>query len=123
MKKMTFILGYLFSLIFVIGAFFKLAHMPWANVLMLAGVTGLALFFLPLLFFNKKDVNIVSAIKWTIISALYALLFWWELLRWPGAGEMVTLGVFFLCIGVLPYFFFQLYKKSTSDTSAKVTAA
>lgn len=122
MKKMTFILGYLFSLIFVIGAFFKLAHMPWANVLMLAGVTGLTIFFLPIFLSNKENVKIGSVIKWTTIASLYALLFWWELLRWPGAGEMVTLGVFFLCIGVLPYFFFQLYKKSTSDTSAKVTA-
>lgn len=112
MKKATYILGYVFTLIFVIGAFFKLASWPQANALILIGVTGFTILFLPLVLSHRKSMKMTSVIKWTVIASLYALLFWWDLLGWPGAGEVIMLGVLILCVRLLPYFFIKLYKKS-----------
>ncbi|MEO9804223.1 MAG: hypothetical protein ABJF04_13285 [Reichenbachiella sp.] len=112
MKKITFSLGFLFTLVFVFGATFKFLHLPVADILMLVGVTGNAVVFIPLLEFNQHDVKLFDAMKRILAALGIALIFWFELLRWPGAGEIVTLGAFLFGFGFLPFFFFKLYKKS-----------
>lgn len=113
MKKTTFFLGYLFALIFVFGATFRLMHWPYSETLMLAGVTGLTIFFLPLFLFNQEEAKVTTAIKWILVASCYSLIFWFEFMKWPGAGELLLLGALGLAFVLMPYFFIRLYKKST----------
>lgn len=47
MKKLTFISGVLFSSLTILGALFKIQHWPGASILIVLGLTGVALVFIP----------------------------------------------------------------------------
>ncbi|MEP2023717.1 MAG: hypothetical protein ABJH98_05625 [Reichenbachiella sp.] len=113
MKKFTFSLGYILTLTFVVGITFQLFQWPFSNTIMLAGVTGLAVLFIPLWLLFQYEVHV--AVKWIMVALSYALIFWFEYLKWPGAGELLLLGSLLFGFGILPYFFFRLYKKSLEN--------
>ncbi|WP_456458164.1 hypothetical protein [Reichenbachiella sp.] len=121
MKKITYTLGFLFSLTFVVGATFKVLSwegLYWegADVCLLIGGTGNAVLFVPLLLLSESTGKIVSSLTekvlWIVTALGLTLVLWFKFMNWQGSGEMVALAALVVGLGVLPAFFFKLYKRS-----------
>lgn len=121
-KQLTFVIGFLSSVVFSIGMLFRLLHLPGADMLAMIGVTGLLFLFLPLIFANryKRAVSQVASerIKWRlgmISASVFGVATVFELLHWPGAGIILGISFLLFSFGFLPFLFFRMYKKSVEE--------
>jgi hypothetical protein len=124
MKQFTYISGYLFALSTTVGAFFKLMHLPSANVLLFGGLLGVSFIFLPLLLvikFRNKVFSLLSEkLKWilgtlSLMIIITASLF--KLLHLQGASVLLGVGFIVFGIGFLPFLFFRMYQSSQLEVS------
>lgn len=120
MKKVTYLIGFIGTMILTLGMIFKAFHLSGAPELVAIGTLGLLL-FIPLFAFDKYKVdmakNIPERIK--VYSGVAVILLWIlgsavKILNFPGSYELMILSLFVLAIGFLPFLFFTLYKKSVS---------
>ncbi len=122
MKRLTYLSGYLCSLLWAAGAIFKTLHLPGASEMLTAGGIGLVFIFFPLLLVNKykylaREV-LSERLKWILggISLGLAILsISMKLLHLMGAGEMLAISFLVFGFGFLPFFFFRMYKKSVDE--------
>ncbi len=122
MKRLTYLSGYLFSLIWAAGAIFKTLHLPGASEMLTGGGIGLVFIFFPLLMINKykylaREV-LSERLKWIlggITLGLLILSISMKLLHLMGAGEMLAISFLFFGFGFLPFFFFRMYRKSVEE--------
>jgi hypothetical protein len=122
MKQFTYIAGYLFALSTTAGAFFKVMHLPGANIMLFSGLLGISFIFLPLLLFNKfkdKVFKVMSEkLKW-IFGTLSLMLILvgssLKVLHLPGAGVLLGLGMLIFGILFLPFLFFRMFKSSQEE--------
>lgn len=119
MKRLTYLSGYLFSLIWIAGAMFKMLHLPGAAMMLAIGSIGLALIFFPLLVANRyKSVTrevLSERLKWFmggVSLLLLVIAISMELTHMMGAGLLMAISFFFIGFGFLPFYFFRMYRKS-----------
>ncbi|MEM6828923.1 MAG: hypothetical protein AAGA66_10075 [Bacteroidota bacterium] len=122
MKRLTYVLGYIFALAWVIGIFFKLMHLPGATILMFSGGTGLAFIFFPLLLINrfkKSATKLLSErLKWVFGVAsviIFMIASWMKFAHLMGAGVILAFSFLVFGFGFLPFLFFRMYKKSVDE--------
>ncbi|WP_436515387.1 hypothetical protein [Ekhidna sp. To15] len=122
MKRLTYVSGYLFTLTWVVGLFFKIQHMMGAGLLLGIGALGLAVIFLPLLLINRYKLIarevLGERLKWIFGLASVFLLITSstvKILHLPGANVLIGLSLVLLSFGFLPFLFFRMYKKSVDE--------
>lgn len=122
MKRLMYVVGYLFALAWIVGILFKTMHYPGAGVLMGGGALGLAAIFLPLLLINKYKVitrEVMSEkLKWIFgLASVFLLMtsLTLKMLHMPGANIMIFVSFMLLGFGFLPFLFFRMYKKSIDE--------
>ncbi len=122
MKRLTYIVGFIFSLVFTAGFAFKMLHWPGATVLLTSGLGGLAFLFVPLLLINKFKGAVHSVLsekmKWvtgSLVLLLMAVGYYFKVNHWPGANIMMLSSMVMLGFGFLPFLFFRMYKQSVEE--------
>lgn len=122
MKKLTYIIGFLSSVLLALGFFFKIMHLPGSLAMTMLGTMGMVFLFIPMILVNKykhlTTQNTVEKMKW-IFGILSALVFGvgtiFKVFHFQGAGMLIGLGFLLFCLGFLPLLFFRMYKKSTEE--------
>ena len=122
MKRATFISGYVFTALITLGALFKVLHLPGAMIMLIIGLTGFAVVFLPLLLVNhfRRNLNFLLSekLKWALgllsaIALTAGTLF--KILHFPGAALMLGVGALLFVFGFLPFLFFRMYRNSMNE--------
>ncbi|WP_370089350.1 hypothetical protein [Ekhidna sp.] len=122
MKRLMYVVGYLFTVTWIAGIAFKLLHLPGAGVLLGVGALGLAFIFIPLFLINRyknfaREV-LSERLKWIFGGVSFLLLvtsITMKFLHLMGAGLMLGLSFLVFGIGFLPFLFFRMYKKSVDE--------
>ena len=119
MKKIIYIIGFLSSAVLTIGATFKLLHITGANILFMTGFLVFLLIFIPLLAFDRyaaasssasyERLKIIIGLVAAVITGISGLF---KLMHLQGANVLLLLGVLIFTAGILPLFFYSMYKKS-----------
>ncbi|WP_424963446.1 hypothetical protein [Ekhidna sp.] len=122
MKRLMYVVGYLFTVTWIAGIAFKLLHLSGAGVLMGLGAIGVSCVFIPLFLINRYKLiarEVLSEkLKWivgTISIALIVAAVTFKMLHLPGAGVMLGVSFLLFGIGFLPFLFFRMYKKSVNE--------
>lgn len=119
MKKLTFSIGFITSLAFLTGAFFKANHWPTANMLILFGGALFGLVFLPMYFYLKfqsdREMGInkpgATYILKNILTSFLVIATPYSILHWPGTQIVVYTGFVLFTVIFLPMVFLNWYKK------------
>ncbi|MEQ8905902.1 hypothetical protein [Ekhidna sp.] len=122
MKRLMYVVGYLFTVTWIAGIAFKLLHLAGAGVLLGIGALGLAFIFIPMFLINRyknfaREV-LSERLKWIFGGISFLLLvtsITMKLLHLMGAGLMLGLSFLIFGIGFLPFLFFTMYKKSVDE--------
>ncbi|WP_425390507.1 hypothetical protein [Ekhidna sp.] len=122
MKRLMYVVGYLFTVTWMAGIAFKLLHLAGAGVLLGIGALGLAFIFIPMFLINRyknfaREV-LSERLKWIFGGISFLLLvtsITMKLLHLMGAGLMLGLSFLIFGIGFLPFLFFRMYKKSVDE--------
>ena len=121
MKKLMYSIGLIGSILLTIGVTLKILQQPFANILFISGFLILLLIFIPLMAIDRYKVTLSKSISIklkvgigvaaAIITGLAGLF---KLMHWQGANVLLVTGAFIFAFGYLPFFFFNMYKKSIS---------
>ena len=128
MKKLTYAVGLLSSMMMCIGATMNILHLPGAGNLAVVGVGTIgffafALLYLPLLALTnfkgairrqpwfEKTKLIAGCLSGIILGTAVAF----KVLHLPGADQFMLTGAALLTFGFLPFVFFSMYKKSLAN--------
>lgn len=122
MKRLMYVVGYLFTVTWMAGIAFKLLHLAGASVLLGIGALGLAFIFIPMFLINRyknfaREV-LSERLKWIFGGISFLLLvtsITMKLLHLMGAGLMLGLSFLVFGLGFLPFLFFRMYKKSVDE--------
>ncbi len=124
MKQFTYISGYIFALSTTIGTFFKILHMPGANIMLFSGLLALSFIFLPLLLvikFRNKVFSLLSEkLKWILGTASLMIIItasMFKFLHLQGASVLLGVGFIVFGIGFLPFLFFRMYQSNKLEVS------
>jgi hypothetical protein len=121
MKKLTYSIGLLSVMSFVLGWTFGMLHWLGARELSIGGFLGFIFLYVPLLAFDRYKTNI----RWLLSDKLKFILgavsglamtvaIAFKILHLPGADQLLILGTGLFAFGFLPFLFFTMYKKSIS---------
>jgi len=122
MKRLMFLIGCLSSIALAAGVFFKLMYLPGASTLLLLGMVGLVLLFLPMVLVDKfkhlGSQGTIEKFKWIfgLLSALSLVTgSVFKIFHLQGAGVLLGLAFLLFCLGFLPLLFFRMYKNSIEE--------
>jgi hypothetical protein len=123
MKKLMYISGAFASITLIAGAFFKLHHWPGTGVLLLSGITIMALLFAPSLFYlrykeasGKKDRAIsLIAMACAVVLVAGALL---KIFHWPGANPVLFTGIISFFFVFLPLYMINGFRNPATRFSS-----
>jgi len=116
MKKSTFIVGVISSLLILIGVIFKIQHWAGAGVAITLGAVFIAICYSILLLIDKnaiaqngyqKFVNYMSMLTLLILT----LAFLFKAMHWPGAGIGIWVGHIMMLI-MIPVLFIQASRET-----------
>ncbi len=98
MKKSIYILGIIILCILLVASISKVSHLPGANPLILGGLGGIALIFLPIAYSRLLKSTDDKLLKFVYSAALVSFLIdfigaAFKILHWPGAGILLIIGV------------------------------
>ena len=128
MKKLTYAVGLVSSMMMCIGATMNILHLPGAGNLAVVGVgtigfVAFALLYLPLLaltnfkgamkrqpWFEKAKL-IVGCLSGIMLGTAVAF----KVLHLPGADQFMLTGAALLTFGFLPFVFFSMYRRSLAN--------
>lgn len=99
----------------LVGTLFKLQHWPGASILLVIGLSGLAIHYFPLGFYfltNKSEKAVAAASGFFLSFAPLGILF--KVQHWPGASVMLTVAMVTVPLVYLALFF--LRKKAQPDS-------
>jgi hypothetical protein len=109
MKNRIYISGVVTSLIIFTGTIFKVNHFPGAAVLLVLGIAGLILFFLPAALINhykaeenRQNLSLYIVTYITCFVVFTAMLF--KILHWPFSGLLLTIALPIPYLIFLPVF-------------------
>ncbi len=109
MKKKLYILGLVDVGVIVLGAIFKLNHLPGAGILLSAGIITMVFIFLPLALWSnfryedEKQPALLNIVTWITCFVIFiSMLF--KLMHWPGAGKMLMVALPFPFLVYLPVY-------------------
>ena len=119
MKKVTYAIGLLASMSFVLGWAFGILHYPGSRELSIGGFLAFVFLFIPLLVIDRFK----HKIRWTLTEKLRLIVggisgimltvaLGFKILHLPGADELLLMGSLLFVFGFLPFQFFTLYKES-----------
>jgi len=111
MKKLTYSLGLTFSVLASIGFLFKILHWTGANEMLILGLGGLVLFFLPLLLLTRKSTGVQEKLalsSLTLVSIGGVL----KVFHVVSANEFLLLGVAVFALAYLPVTCLAMYRNS-----------
>ncbi|MEQ9467615.1 MAG: hypothetical protein RLN88_09395 [Ekhidna sp.] len=122
MKRLMYVVGYLFTVTWIAGTLMKILHLPGAGVLMGLGAIGVVCIFLPVFLINRykhlaREV-LSERMKWIFGGISIALLIasiTMKMLHMMGAGLMLAISFLIFAVGFLPFLFFRMYKKSVDE--------
>lgn len=115
MKKLTCSLGLTFSVLASIGFLFKILHWTGANEMLILGLGGLVLFFLPLLLLTRKSTGVQEKLalsSLTLVSIGGVL----KVFHVVSANEFLLLGVAVFALAYLPVTFLAMYRNSIANS-------
>lgn len=117
MKRITYLLGLLGSLLTITGALFKIMHWPGASIIMLLGFMIVVLGFLPLYFIlSYREQTEKPNVIFPLVGYLSLFIVFtgavFKIMHWPGAGMLLRASVIFLLVGFLPLYIVQIFKRS-----------
>jgi hypothetical protein len=126
MKNVMIKSGFLSSILFIIGAVLKIAHLPGAAALLLLAAAVFSLVFLPI-FFVFKSKNSSGSTKLIIGSGvLFGIIFCiatlFKVMHWPGANLLWKIGLADLFFLFLPLYFFNGIRNEESKTNTILTS-
>ena len=126
MKNVMIKSGFISSILFLIGAILKIAHLPGAAFLLLLAATVFSLVFLPI-FFVFKTKNSSSGTKLIMGSGvLFGILFCigtlFKVMHWPGANLLWEIGLTDLFFLFLPVYFFKGIRNEETKTNTILTS-
>lgn len=121
MKKITYSIGLLSAMTFVLGWCFGMLHWLGARELSIAGFLGFIFIYVPLLAVDRYKSNIrwllsdkLKFILGAISGLILAFAIAFKILHLPGADQLLLSGTGLFVFGFLPFLFFTMYKKSIS---------
>ncbi len=123
MKKVTSIVGLVASLMVVAGVIFKVNHMLGAGILLIVGVSSIALIVLPLLAYMtvvaKEDIQTTITSMVGYFSAMsMSMGGMFKLMHWPGANLLFWTGLAVLLIIFMPLFTVKSYRLAENKVFA-----
>ena len=126
MKNVMIKSGFISSILFIIGAILKIAHLPGAAVLLLVAAAVFSLVFLPI-FFVFKSKNSSGSTKLIIGSGvLFGIIFCiatlFKVMHWPGANLLWKIGLADLFFLFLPLYFFNGIRNEETKTNTILTS-
>jgi len=126
MKNVMIKSGFLSSILFIIGAVLKIAHLPGAAALLLLAAAVFSLVFLPI-FFVFKSKNSSGSTKLIIGSGvLFGIIFCiatlFKVMHWPGANLLWKIGLADLFFLFLPLYFFNGIRNEETKTNTILTS-
>jgi len=126
MKNVMIKSGFISSILFIIGAILKIAHLPGAAALLLLAAAVFSLVFLPI-FFVFKSKNSSGSTKLIIGSGvLFGIIFCiatlFKVMHWPGANLLWKIGLADLFFLFLPLYFFNGIRNEESKTNTILTS-
>lgn len=115
MKKVVSILGLIASLMVIVGVVFRVNHIMGAGILLVLGVSVIALVVLPLLGYMtlvaKEDSStIVTSLVGYFAAMSMAMGGLFKLMHWPFANILFWLGVGVLLLGFMPIYTLRSYR-------------
>ncbi len=113
--------GLIFSIMVAVGLLLKLLHLMGSNELMLVGMVGFVIVYLPLVLkiragrqtpksFMERTRDLLGLISAFMLSAGGIL----KIIGAVGANETLFLGTVVFSFGFLPFLFFMMYKESVA---------
>ena len=72
MKIITYAIGTFLSLLILLGFLFRIYHFPGYNIILIAGIGGFVLIFIPLFIFIRRKTN--KSVKKPLFLMLFSLL-------------------------------------------------
>jgi len=126
MKNIMIKSGFTSSILFIIGAILKIAHLPGAAALLLLAAAVFSLVFLPI-FFVFKSKNSSSNTKLILGSGvLFGIVFCiatlFKVMHWPGANLLWKIGLADLFFLFLPLYFFNGIRNEETKTNTILTS-
>ena len=123
MKKLMYGSGLIFSIMVTVGILLKLIHGTGANELMLVGMAGFVIVFLPLLLRTnagrqtrrpplERSKDVLAFISAFLLSAGGIL----KIMSVMGANETLLMGTVVFSFGFLPCLFLGMYRKSVVNS-------
>ena len=118
MKKLTYLIGLISSLIITVGETFLLLHLPGANKLFLIGFFMLLFVFVPLLIVDKyKGASRILRERLQLIlggisSVIVGFSGVFKIMHLQGADVLLIIGALVFAVGFLPLYFYAMYRKS-----------
>ena len=99
----------------LVGTLFKLQHWPGASILLVIGLSGLAMLYFPMGFYflTNKAEKTIAAVSGLFLSFV-PLGIMFKVQHWPGASVMLTVGMVTVPLVYLALFF--LRKKAQPDS-------
>jgi len=115
MKKLTYSLGLVFSVLASIGFLFKILHWTGANEMLILGLGGLVIFFLPLLVVTRGKTGAQEKLALSSL-ALVSIGGVLKVFHVVAANEFLLLGVAVFALAYLPVAFLAMYRKSIANS-------
>jgi hypothetical protein len=99
----------------LVGTFFKLQHWPGASIMLVIGLSTLAMLYFPMGFYflTNKSEKIAAAVSGLFLS-LVPLGIMFKVQHWPGASAMLTAAMITVPMVYLALFFMR--KKAQADS-------
>ena len=99
----------------LVGTFFKLQHWPGASILLVIGLSSLAMLYFPLGFYFLTDKSEkIAAVVSGLFLSLVPLGIMFKVQHWPGASAMLTAAMITAPLVYLALFFMR--KKAQPDS-------
>lgn len=127
MKRTMNTVGIIASIGIVLGAIFRFAHLPGANVMMILGVILISFIFLPLMFTLKlrestEKRDRVILITGCIVSILFVVSASFKLMYWPGANIMMGSSLLLLLFVFVPVYLLTGLRNPVTKVNTLVNA-
>lgn len=123
MKKVMYLIGLLSSISIGLGWLFNLLHLTGASEMLNYGFLGFLLLFIPMLAFDRYQLNVRKALSGKlriilgVVSAfIVGIAVAFKILHLSGAETMLAVGMLIFIFGFLPFLFFKMYRKSISGS-------
>jgi len=120
MKKLTYTIGLVSTLLILFGSLSKRMHWPGAGIELGLGLLAIVLVFLPLYFIvtyreksDKKNIIYPIIGYLTIASLLVGAVF--KIQHWPGASTVIVISIAVLIVGFVPLYLVNAFHKAEGE--------